>query len=196
MECKPQKIKIKTEEVHSLMGATTTEFPKYTTQLLNLANQNSGATRPSNIGQLSDLIQTFSGESVQEWEEYYKTGHPKAIKQASKKIWEMVKKLKIAMRLVDKTMIEQWLEDLIYVKSFCGLNFQEAILAKISSSRDESYRLATPEEEAKQIDGYIGDIPVSIKPKSYKLDRSPQKIEVPIVYYDKKKDGISIEYNL
>jgi hypothetical protein len=32
------------------------EFPKYTTQLMNLANQNAQGTRPRVVGQMSELI--------------------------------------------------------------------------------------------------------------------------------------------
>ncbi len=40
------------------------EFPKYTTQLMNLANQNSQGTRPKVVGQMSDLIQEFDGKKI------------------------------------------------------------------------------------------------------------------------------------
>ena len=188
------KVKIKKEEIQSVVGAESKEFPKYTTQLLNLANQNAGATRPNNIGQLSELIQAFTGGTIEEWGDFYNEKHPKAKKKAVKQVFEMVKKLKKAMRLIDKPMIEEWLDDLIITKTYCGLNFQEAILKKVADIMEVGYSLASPEDEAKNIDGYIDDLPVSIKPKSFKLDRSHINIEIPIIYYEKKKDGISIEY--
>ncbi|MEZ4550348.1 MAG: MjaI family restriction endonuclease [Desulfobacterales bacterium] len=44
------------------------EFPKYTTQLINLANQNSQATRAYNVGQMSELIQEFpAGPMMNGW---------------------------------------------------------------------------------------------------------------------------------
>ena len=52
------------------------------------------------------------------------------------------------------------------------------------------------EEEAKGIDGFIGEIPVQIKSSTYKLEaRLGEIIEIPIIYYDKKKDGISITFD-
>ena len=39
---------------------------------MNLANQNSQGTRSKVVGQLSDLIQEFQGNSIEEWEEWYK----------------------------------------------------------------------------------------------------------------------------
>lgn len=44
------------------------EFPKYTTQILNLANQNAQATRPKVVGQMSELIKEFTGRTLEEWE--------------------------------------------------------------------------------------------------------------------------------
>jgi len=55
---------------------------------------------------------------------------------------------------------------LVLVKTFIGLKFQEAILKKVASIMGKTYRLTKPEEEAKGIDGFIGDIPVSIKPST------------------------------
>jgi len=51
-----------------------------------------------------------------------------------------------------------------------------------------------PEEESKGIDGYIGDIPVSMKPESYKAKRAlSEKIQAKFIYYKKAKDGITID---
>jgi hypothetical protein len=50
-------------------------------------------------------------------------------------------------------------------------------------------------EESKGIDGYIGDIPVSIKPDTYKMKAElPENIGIEIIYYQKTKEGIEIDY--
>lgn len=54
-------IKISNTEILSLLDAEASDFPKYATQILNLANQNAQGTRPSVVGQMSDLIQEFPG---------------------------------------------------------------------------------------------------------------------------------------
>ena len=38
------KIKLKNAEIQEYVSAPASEFPKYTTQLMNIANQNSQAT--------------------------------------------------------------------------------------------------------------------------------------------------------
>ena len=54
------------------------------------------------------------------------------------------------------------------------------------------YRLATPEEESKGIDGYLDEYAISIKRVTYK-DKIGLAEEKPagdlIIYYDKDKDG-------
>jgi len=65
------RIRIPFDEIKELLGTEKFEFPKYSTQLLNLANQNAQGTRPSVVGQMSELIQEFSGQSITEWEKWY-----------------------------------------------------------------------------------------------------------------------------
>ena len=58
------------------------------------------------------------------------------------------------------------------------------------------YRSSTPEEESEGIDGYIGEMPVSIKPITYKTKNMlPENIDVKMIYYEKVKDGIKVEYD-
>jgi len=189
-----KKIKIKNTEVQELLLSENTTYPKYTTQIMNLANQNAQGTRPKVVGQLSDLIQEFDGNNLQEWESWYTEKQPDAIQSAKKKIIRMVDLLKDAIDQIDEELIEKWVKELIIVKTYAGLRFQEAILKKVASLQKKSYRLALPEEESQGIDGYIGDTPVSIKPITYKTKNSLQEsIDVPIIFYEKKKDGINIE---
>ncbi len=63
-----KKIKISNEEIKELLGAPQFDFPKYSTQIINLANRNARGTRPNVVGQMSELIQEFPGYTIQEWE--------------------------------------------------------------------------------------------------------------------------------
>ncbi len=188
------KIKISNEEIRNMLGSTSLKFPKYSTQILNLANQNAQATRPKTVGQMSELIKEFPGNSLEEWEEWYLRKYPDAIKTATDKIVDMIDNFKDVMEQIDKELIEKWVYDLVVVKTFIGLKFQEAILSKISQIFNQTYRLASPEEESKGIDGFIGEIPVSIKPETYKTQKNlKENIKVKIIYYKKVRDGISID---
>lgn len=91
-------------------------------------------------------------------------------------------------------MIKAWVEDLVLEKTFIGLRFQEAILKKIAEIKKEKYRFSNPKEESKGIDGFIGNIPISIKPITYKTKNSlRENITAKIVYYDKTKSGLVID---
>ncbi len=89
------KIKLSNDEIQEyVIKAPTYEFPKYTTQIMNLTNQNSQATRPKNVGQMTDLIQEFPGQTFDEWVQWYQERYPNAIDEATEKIIQMVETLK------------------------------------------------------------------------------------------------------
>ena len=190
------KIKLTNEEIREYLDIESPEFPKYVTQILNLANQDAQGTRPKVVGQMSDLIQEFDGRSIQGWEEWYLEKNPQAVENATTKILTMVENFKEAISKIDRKMIETWVKDLVIIKTFLGLRFQEAILKKGAGLKGTDYRTATPGEEAKGIDGWIGGMPVSIKPKTYEAKKSlPEGIEAKFIIYEKVKDGIEINFD-
>ncbi len=91
----------------------------------------------------------------------------------------MVDNFKTVLSQIDREMIENWVKDLVIIKTFIGLKFQEAILSKTAAIFNTAYKLSTPEDESKGIDDYIGNVPVSIKPETYKSKKSlSEKIDV------------------
>ena len=192
-----KKVKIKYDEIKSTEIGEAPKFPKYTTQLLNLANQNSQGTRPRVVGKMTDLIQEFDGDTVEEWTNWYEERHPDARNKASDKIEDMIGKLSNAMSKIDREMIEKWVKDLVLYKTFIGLHFQEAILKKVANIKETTYHLATAEEESRGIDGYVGNKSISIKPVTYKTkDQLSEEIAAEIVFYEKKMGGITIQFDL
>lgn len=191
-----KKIKMKNSEVEQLSNASQYAFPKYATQIINLLNSNAQGTRPVVVGQMSELIQEFDGKSLEEWIVWYNERQPDAVHNATEKIYGMYQLMREAFNSITKEMVEAWVKDLVYNKTYCGLKFQSAIIAFLANKVGKSWRLANIEEEAKGIDGFIGETPIQIKSSTYKIEgRLSETIEVPIVYYDKKKDGINIEYD-
>ena len=189
-------LKILNEELAEILIGNQNEFPKYTTQILNLANQNAQATRPRAVGQLSDLIFECGAKNFAEWKKWYLQKFPDAIENATKKIAEMLKNLKTAAEKIDEKMIEKWVEDLILQKTFLGLRFQEAILQKVAKLKNENYRLANADEESRGIDGFIGEIAVSIKPISYRTKKNlREEIDAEIIFYEKLKSGLKIDFD-
>lgn len=174
----------------------STNFLNIVTQVINLVNSNAGGTRPKVVGQMSELIKEFDGKSIDEWIEWYTERYPNAVNDATDKIWNMYETMKAAFNAITKDMVENWVKDLVYGKTYCGLRFQTAIISAIASQIGKEWREANPAEEAQGIDGFIGEKPLQIKSSTYKLEAHLlESIEVPIVFYDKKKDGINIEYN-
>jgi len=189
------KLKLSNDEIRQALGAPSVEFPKYTTQLINLANQNAQGTRPRVVGQMSELVKRSGKRRLEEWEAWYRERHPDAIEAATSKVFEMLNNLKSALNTVDRELVEQWVRDLVIVKTFVGLRFQEAILKKVAEVLGSSYQLASPQDEAKGIDGYIGEQSVSIKPTTYNTKAAlPEQLSGAVISYEKKKDGIVIEF--
>lgn len=186
--------KIKNAEVIEDVTGGISDFPKYTTQLINLANQNAGGTKPRVVGQMTELIKEFPGNSYLDWVVWYQERMPEAIDDATAKVLDMLDKLRSAMALIDEDMVRKWVKDLVHTKTYTGLKFQESILKRVAAKKGKSYRTATPEEEAQGIDGFIGDFPVSIKPITYKSKNMLQEnIDSTVIFYDKAKDGIKVE---
>lgn len=192
------KFNISNAELSALNDITNPEFPKYTSQLINWANQNAQGTRPKIVGQLSDLFPEYQASTynvaISDWKEWYTEKYPGAIEEATDKIFNQVENLKEAIKLIDKSMVRKWVEDLVISKTFSGMYVQRAILAKISDMRKEPFRLASPEEKSKGIDGYVGDTAYSIKPVTYKtMGRLSESIDIKMIYYSKKKSGLLVE---
>ena len=192
------KYTIKNDAIQEINGSNNTAFPKYTSQLINWANQNAQGTRPKVVGQLSDLFPEYeSGDdnvSMDGWREWYLERYPNAIETATDKIFTQVENLKNAIKLIDKELVRKWVEDLVITKTYNGLYVQEAILSKLAQKLGKNYRLATPEEESQGIDGYVGNVPYSVKPDTYKtMGRLSETIAVKMIYYTKTKTGLTIE---
>ena len=192
------KFELTKEELKKINTSIKIEFPKYTTQLMNLANQNAQGTRPKVVGPLSEIFQEYMNNnkniSINNWKKWYLKKYPDAIDNAAEKIEGSINDLKKAIKLITKKMIYEWAEDLVINKTFNGLYIQKAILQKLAQIKKENYILATKEEESHGIDGYVGDTAYSIKSISYKTNRLNEKINVKMIYYNKiSEDSFDIE---
>ena len=173
------KKKISNQEVAALSNASVYPFPKYTTMLINQINRTAQGTRPKVVGQMSDLIQEFDGQTLEEWKQWYDRKQPEAIDKATNKIYGQFLKLREAMNLIDENLIREWVKDLVYNKTFCGLKVQQAVISFIAEEigKKGKWRLANKDEE-KEAEAQLKEI-----------------IKAPIVYYEKTKAGLVVEFN-
>ncbi|MGM0452495.1 MAG: MjaI family restriction endonuclease [Thermodesulfobacteriota bacterium] len=193
----PEKaFKLKTDEMIRYATGEVQTFPKYTTQLINIANRNAQSTRARYVGQMSELINDFDGDSYDQWVRWYLDRRPDAIDTATDRTYKMIEKMRRAMADIDRKMVRRWIEELVLTKTYVGLRFQKSILKKMAEEKDLPYRPADPSEESKGIDGYIGTDAVSIKPVTF-LDQPLLQDEIPaeVIFYEKVRGGINVYYN-
>ena len=164
---------------------------KYVGSVVNKANAFSNASKPKNVGQMSDLIQeyrkTTDTPNVSGWQDFYfSIGGEQKIDEAAKKTYDMIEKIRENLEDLTLEDVRAWMKDLIVNKTYDGLMIQEKILKSLAK---DSWRLSTREEEARGIDGYIDGEPVQIKPVSYKsnMQANLQNINCRIIYYEKIK---------
>lgn len=197
-------IKLTEDERQKMVADIDPEFPKYTTQIMNTANQNAQATRSRVVGQMSELIQEYKEEypegTFEDWKRYYYEEYDgeERIEEATEKLFAMVEKMREAAMEIDEEMANRWIEDLVLYKTYTGLGRnEEAIFEKLSREYGLEYSRSTPSEESKGIDGYLGDQPVSIKPITYKQkSRLQEDIGAPIVYYEEYKSNDNLKLHL
>ena len=185
------------KEDYSQIIGKERSFPKYTTQIINLANQNAQGTRPKVVGQMSELIEKCPNKSYEGWKNWYLENYPDAIEEATNKIMDMIPKMKNAMDKINREMVREWVEDLVIDKTAEGFVIQEIILKTMANMRGVAYRRSTPKEESQNIDGYLGDQPVQIKSISYLSKKSSVRevITIPIIYYKKTVKYLYIYYD-
>lgn len=56
--------------------------------------------------------------------------------------------------MIDRKMVREWVEDLVIDKTAEGLIIQEIILETLAERKNVEYRLANPQEESRNIDGF------------------------------------------
>lgn len=99
-----------------------------------------------------------------------------------------------SISLIASEYVRDWVEDLTINKTAEGLIIQEMILKHVADKKNQPWRTATPEEESRSIDGYIGEVPVQIKPTTYQSQRPiiHEIIEVETIYYKKTQKYLRI----
>ena len=199
---------------------TTPKLPKYASSIINEINGWAKGSKAENVGQVSELIKMFREEkpagSLEDWIAYHqglkgrtiqilkgngKNKRLESIKMAGidQGVADIMQKLEDVKKSIDSLTqegIRAWLENLVYQKTYCGLEAQELILKDIAEKRQLTWILGSMEDERQGIDGYIIDpnvpkfFPLQIKSSSYSNKHKQEHFDCPIVSYDLKENGI------
>lgn len=160
-------IKLTAKHYRGVVSRSRRSWPKYATQLMNLAGQNSKATSPKNVGSVKEAWLAMRSQNIrgtlQNWTDFYNTnyGEDKLI-TAGKKIHTMLNNMGI--QWIDEDMCIDYVKEVVYNKTHMGLGGEEMAIEVAASYFNQPYRFSTPEEESQGIDGWIGDKPVQVKP--------------------------------
>ncbi|MFW6009169.1 MAG: MjaI family restriction endonuclease [archaeon] len=191
--CEYYEIILKEKEIKELLGKrisvkkllqkTSMNLPKYIYPLIDKANYISGGSRAYNVGKLHVLIKKCKFNSLNQWKTWYNKKYPNAINIATHKISKTVeqfiinithkKRISTKEKRNIKKYSKRFIENLIFDKTFAGMKIQEVILKKLSIMMKVQSTWATASDDSKGIDGYLGSIPVSIKPITCNIKKKP-----------------------
>ena len=198
------------EKAKADIPKTLEDFPLYTTFIINQASQTAQATRPKQVGQLSELFPEYEEEarknnqtpSVEGWKEFHNQKVPNALQNSFTRLKQMFENFKEAIHKIDDKMIITWLEDLLYEKTFYGLSVENIIREFLRKKHKINSRKATVKEESQNIDFLIMDNeknkeykyqikPISLKGTTYHLVDS----SINIVWYKREGESLHIEFD-
>lgn len=199
----------------------TPNLPKYTYSFINNVNSWAGGSKAENVGQVSELIKRFREENprgtLEDWKRFHQAlertdiqvlkGRGKTkrfdivqmagIEQGVRDIIEKMDEVKNCINQLTEDKIRSWLENLVYEKTYCGLEAQKLILKKIAEKHNFDWILGEVEDEKQGIDGYIINpngplfFPLQIKSTSYENKHKKEQFACPVVTYDLKEEGIN-----
>ena len=118
------------------------------------------------------------------------------IEQGVRDIMNKMEEVKNNINQLTEDMVRSWINNLVYEKTFCGLEAQELILKHIAEKNGFEWMLGLMEDEKQGIDGFIIDLngpkfyPLQIKSSSYNNEHKPEHFICPVVTYDLIKEGI------
>jgi len=169
------------------------EWPKYSTQMLNVGNGNCKGTDKKIVGSAKELWLEMRGQNIvgtfENWVEFYNsTEYSKNTPAQGKKLYEMMQKMAAALEAITPDMCEDYIRELVENKTHMGMAGEEMAIQAVGQYYGLEVRFSTAEEETQGIDGWIGDIPVQVKPddSAFKAHvfNHPDKNKVLLVTYD------------
>jgi hypothetical protein len=175
-------------------------WPKYKTQLLNIACQNAKAFDANRVGSMKELwlefVDTGVPDTLENWETFYTnrwgvTG----LAEAGSKLKEMVDKMELGD--IDLDMCNDYIKEVVFNKTHFGMGGESTAIIVTAEHFNLPYRFSNAIEESQGIDGFIGEYPVQVKPadSNYKAHvRNHADVDKTLVIrYEKKKQVCFVE---
>lgn len=193
-------LKLTQRHFESVTKRNRCDFPLYSKPILNIATQNSQATKVKLVGSMKDQWTQFmatGGRSVEEWETWYMAnGGADKIKKATDKLYEMLNKMPLDHAVFTRELAELYILDLVINKTHYGMSGEYHSVLAVARHFGADYRFSTPEEETQGIDAWLGDCPVQVKPhdsvKMHHVYNGADVEKTLVVTYEAKKDACYI----
>jgi hypothetical protein len=188
-------IKLTAKHYKPVFQTNRREWPKYSTQILNIASQNCKATSTRNIGSIKELWlemrQSGIRGTLKNWTNFYNSKKGETIlDDAGKKLYQMI--LKMGVINIDEEMCIDYVKETVYNKTHMGLAGEEMAVEVVADYFKLDYRFSNAEEEKEGIDAWIGDVPVQVKKhdgvfKSHVRTHADYDKTLVVTYEEKKK---------
>ena len=174
---------------------------KYHSAFLNIVNKDAHSSRPETVGKLAteifpNYIDNATNPTPESWKKHYQDTHSEEYNNGLTKFKKQFKKEKQAINNITDDDLQAYYDDLMFNKTFKGLYAQNEILKDIATDKNTEFRKPTATEEGQGIDGYIGDVPYSVKSETYKNSaaKNNETINAIMVYYKDNQKDKTIDY--
>lgn len=160
-------IKLTARDYAGAVQRSRRAWPKYATQLMNIAAQNCKATAPKNIGSCKEAWMQMREQHIpgtlENWTAFYNQLHGEAkLIAAGKNIHAMLTKMGITW--ITQDMAIDYAKEIAYNKTHMGLGGEEMAVQVVAKYFDQPLRFSTAAEESQGTDAWIGGRPVQVKP--------------------------------
>ena len=200
------------QNLHDI-NAQDEHIKKYQSEILNLVNKHGHGNDADIVGMVSQLIKVYrdstKNPSLEGWKEFHTNlSDIEGIEVGVQKNLRQFQEMKKAINEIDEETLRYWLQNLVYNKTFAGLQAQDMILKDIAERMTKKegveykHRNGDADDEGAQIDGYIispnGKVcGLQVKSDSY---RSHNTIEgsapVQYVYYELNSEKLNYAFEL
>ncbi len=187
-------IKLTAKHFKGVVHRQRREWPKYSTQLLNIAGQNCKAFDVKKVGSAKETWLEMRSQGIpgtfENWCNFYNSKpFAKNLPTQAQRLYEMIQKMQI--NGITLEMCDDYIKEVIYNKTHMGLGGEEMALQAVAEYYEQPLRFSTAEEEAQGIDGWIGTKPAQVKPNDsvFKghVHNHPDRERVLLVTYVPKK---------